>query len=139
MNGQSIIEEVRGRLEVSGLFNLSGGYYMSGMRPFNSNREDCVVSMNSGLDGQIQEGYLTVNVYVPDIPYSDGQYHCNTVRVGDIAAQMEQIPDVLNETSDVWFQPYAMVLTFPHWLHRSTAQKVRSCKLSTMLRHRFAT
>lgn len=112
MNGQSIIEEVRGRLEVCGLFNLSGGYYINGMRPFNSKNEDCIVSFFNGYDGQIQEGYVTINIYVNDLLYSDGQYHCDVVRTGDIAAQMEHIPDTLNQMSDVLFQPFSMIQTF---------------------------
>lgn len=46
---------------------ISGKIYKSGMRPFNSELEDIVVTFISGLSNQIQTGIVNVNSYVPDI------------------------------------------------------------------------
>lgn len=111
MNGQSVTEYVRGTLEVSGLLNVNGGYYARDMRPFNSSREDVVVSVMNAYDGQIQEGFVTINVYVPDVLYSDGQYHCDAVRTNDIASALEGVCDALNG-GEILFLPSVMAQTY---------------------------
>lgn len=52
---------------------ITGRVYRQGMRPRDSRKEDAVVIYTAGTAGQIQEGVVTVNVYVPDIdPRDDG-------------------------------------------------------------------
>lgn len=46
---------------------LSGKVYHSGLRPVGSRKEDAVVVFTSGQAGQIDEGTVTVIIYVPDI------------------------------------------------------------------------
>jgi len=46
---------------------INGGVYRQGMRPFNSGKEDIVISFLTGLDGQKQTGIVNINCYVPDI------------------------------------------------------------------------
>ena len=46
---------------------VSGGVYLQGTRPFDSRKEDAVVSFLTGTEGDVQTGALNVNVYVPDI------------------------------------------------------------------------
>lgn len=53
--------------------SLSGDIYRAGFRPRDSRLEDAVVTFTSGQAGQVQEGVVTVNIYVPDIdPYGNG-------------------------------------------------------------------
>lgn len=52
---------------------LSGGVYREGTRPKDSWLEDAVVIFTTGVPTQVQEGIVTVDIYVPDIdPYDDG-------------------------------------------------------------------
>lgn len=52
---------------------LSGDVYRKGNRPRDSRKEDAVVIFTAGLAGQIQEGTVTVDIYVPDTdPYGNG-------------------------------------------------------------------
>ena len=52
---------------------LSGGLYRQGLRPRNSKLEDCIVIFTTADAEQVQEGVVTLNVYVPDIyPYDNG-------------------------------------------------------------------
>lgn len=52
---------------------LSGGLYRQGTRPRDSRLEDCVVIFTTADAEQVQEGVVTLNVYVPDIyPYASG-------------------------------------------------------------------
>lgn len=46
---------------------INGSVYKSELRPVNSTKEDAVIIFSSGLDDQIQTGFVHVNIYVPDI------------------------------------------------------------------------
>lgn len=50
---------------------INGGVYKQETRPKNSTREDAVIIFSSGLDDQIQTGFVHVNIYVPDINNGD--------------------------------------------------------------------
>lgn len=58
--------------KVKGQLAITGQYYRDGMRPSENvaTSEDCLVIFKTGLDGDIQRGYITINVYVPDILFN---------------------------------------------------------------------
>lgn len=66
--------------------SISGSVYRDGMRPKNAKTEDAVVSFLTGTDGQIQQGYVLVHVYVPDIssPNGDGELVKNISRIKEL-------------------------------------------------------
>lgn len=49
--------------------SIGGNVYRDGTRPRNSKSEDAVVTFVAGLDGQIQDGVVVVNVFVPKKPF----------------------------------------------------------------------
>lgn len=52
---------------------VSGGVYLDGYRPRSSKEEDIIVSFTTGNAEQIQQGVVTITVFVPDIaPYENG-------------------------------------------------------------------
>lgn len=52
---------------------ISGVTYKEGTRPINSVKEDIVVNFLTGVDeDEFQEGFVNVNIYVPDIDNSGG-------------------------------------------------------------------
>lgn len=52
---------------------ISGEVYRKGYRPRNSQLEDAVVIFTTGLPTEIQEGVVTVQLFVPDIdPFDNG-------------------------------------------------------------------
>jgi len=52
---------------------VSGKVYKAGYRPRDSRDEDIVVTFTQSTAGQVQDGIVTVNIYVPDIdPYGNG-------------------------------------------------------------------
>jgi hypothetical protein len=54
---------------------ISGAVYRRGYRPRDSRLEDAVVAFTTGTPTEIQQGVVTVNIYVPDIdPYSNGVF-----------------------------------------------------------------
>lgn len=88
--------------------SISGRVYRDGMRPKNAKTEDIVVSFLTGTDGQIQQGYVLVHVYVPDIlsPNGDGELVKNISRikvlqsaVNDSLSNIEN-PEYLFEITD---------------------------------------
>lgn len=63
---------------------IAGTLYRSGDRPLNARTEDAVISFNTGVDGQFEEGFLTLNIYVPDMVKRDGRKGKNTVRCTEL-------------------------------------------------------
>ena len=49
--------------------SIGGKVYRDGTRPRNSKAEDAVVAFVAGVDGQIQDGVIVVNVFVPKKPF----------------------------------------------------------------------
>lgn len=70
--GGQVLNDVFKLLQESGLADFVSGSLYKNSRPFNSQLEDIVVSFKTGLDGQFQDGALTVNIYVPDIDNGSG-------------------------------------------------------------------
>lgn len=66
--GQQIEDDIFGFVKNSPLAALVTGLtYKFGMRPRNSTKEDIVVKFVTGLDGEIQDGVVVVNIFVPNI------------------------------------------------------------------------
>lgn len=76
-------------LQNSALSNeVSGRIYRKGYRPLNSQEEDIVVAFVTGFSGEIEEGVVVVNVYVPDI---DTFENGTMVENGARTAQIERL------------------------------------------------
>lgn len=86
--GSQIQGDVYALLRGSSLSQLiSGDVYRKGYRPRDSRKEDAVVIFTGGFADEIQEGVVTVNIYVPDIdPYRNGVLTEN----GDRTAELER-------------------------------------------------
>ena len=77
---EEIIDDVKRYLEGSVLANEISGIITDLDRPKNSKNEDVIVKLLSCDFGQIQQAYLNVNIYVPDIE-KDGQMVKNKPRL----------------------------------------------------------
>ncbi|MCM1079700.1 MAG: hypothetical protein NC344_10185 [Bacteroidales bacterium] len=71
--------------------SIGGGVYRKGMRPKDSDKEDCVVAFLSGMEGQLQSGEVYVHIYVP---YTSAG--CRSALIPDIA-RIEQLEVKLTE------------------------------------------
>lgn len=60
--------------------NKVNGVLRKTRRPLNSDKEDVVISVLANQNGEIQNSYVNVNVYVPD-QYRDNQYEENSARL----------------------------------------------------------
>lgn len=76
---------------------LLGGVYRPGMRPDDAKTEDLVIKFLAGIDEQVQSGVVIFNLYVPDIPYSDGRMVKDMNRIGEL---QELILDFVNNAGD---------------------------------------
>ena len=63
---------------------INGQTYRLGVRPLNSQKEDCVISFLTGLDGQYQTGVVNINIFVPMVKNNDNQYRKNFIRCDTI-------------------------------------------------------
>jgi hypothetical protein len=85
--GSQIEGDIFQLLRVSDLAKgLTGQVYRFGMRPRDSKLEDAVVIFTTGIPTQVEEGVVTINIYVPDIdPYGNGVL----TKDGERAEQLE--------------------------------------------------
>ena len=84
---------------------ISGKVYRRGTRPRGSRAEDAVVSFTAGSSDEISEGFVTVNIFVPDFA-SFG----NGVLVEDIA-RMEELEKLASEwVENLPVYPYQFAL-----------------------------
>jgi len=68
MNDIDIKDDVFNLLKNSELAkSLSGQICKTGVRPLNSTKEDCVISVLANQNGEIQRAVVNVNIYVPDV------------------------------------------------------------------------
>jgi hypothetical protein len=75
---------------------ISGKVYRRGYRPRDSRLEDVEVLFINGIPGQVEQGAVTLNIYVPDItPYNNGVYVEDGHRVAHIEALAAQWVDSL--------------------------------------------
>lgn len=68
---------------------VNGGIYRNGYRPRDSRNEDIIVTFVNGIPHQIEEGAVTVSIYVPDIVEDDSTY----VEDGRRTAELEAVAD----------------------------------------------
>lgn len=93
--GQQIITDMIGLLRQTNLpAKINGGIYRAGTRPRDSKAEDCVVIYTTADAEQFQQGVVTLNIYVPDIPNSG-----NGVMLED-SGRCEEIEGVCAEALD---------------------------------------
>lgn len=75
---------------------IGGLVYRDGTRPRNSKAEDAVVKFVAGLDGQIQDGVVVVNVFVPKKPFGT-----DTDPVKDIG-RIDTLEQLIRDWLDQW-------------------------------------
>ena len=70
---------------------ISGEIYRNGMRPRDSKAEDAVVTFVTGTIGDVQSGYVVVNIYVNDVdPWSNGVLVEDSARTEEIERAADQ-------------------------------------------------
>ena len=92
---------------------INGQTYRSGVRPLNSQKEDCVISFLTGLDGQYQTGVININIFVPLVKNNDNQYRKDFVRCD--AIEQDLMPIIENAKTDLRnyrLQLHQMIQTF---------------------------
>lgn len=62
-----IKDDIYAIIKSSSLLKKVTGTLSKTIRPENSNKEDIVISILANQNGQIQEAYVNVNIYVPDV------------------------------------------------------------------------
>lgn len=76
--------------------NISGQIRKS-LRPKDSTAEDIVISMLANENGEVQEAFVNVNVYVPDI-LIDGQAEENSSRLRELCTLCSELLEVQHGT-----------------------------------------
>lgn len=105
--GQQVEDDIYGLVNASSLLPLiSGAVYKFGMRPKDSQAEDAIVKFVTGLDGQIQEGVVVVNIYVPDFDvYEDGVMRKDITRCTELeVTAVEWVKSLTVAKSDYKFK-----------------------------------
>lgn len=76
---------------------IRGTVYRSEMRPADATDEDLIVKFLAGTDEQIQRGTVILNLYVPDINFTDGRKVADKKRIGEL---QEMIYDFIETCDD---------------------------------------
>lgn len=63
---------------------VRGGIYRAGYRPADSREEDIVVAFTAGLPGEIEEGSVTVRIFVPDVALPGGRAVADGARCAEL-------------------------------------------------------
>ena len=90
---------------------IKGDVYLDGTRPKDPRNEDAVIAFMTGLDGQIQTGAITINVYVPNIDNGSGVLVKDTARCKYLERKVDEILRSLKPT-DYHFSLGSIVRTF---------------------------
>jgi len=92
---------------------INGQTYRLGVRPLNSQKEDCVIAFLSGLDGEYQSGMFNINIFVPKVKNNDNQYMKNFVRCEAIeGALMPIIEEAKTALRNYKLTLHQMIQTF---------------------------
>ena len=92
---------------------INGQTYRNGVRPLNSQKEDCIISFLTGLDGQYQTGIININIFVPLVKNNDNQYRKDFVRCDAIEqALMPIIEEAETDLRNYRLQLHQMIQTF---------------------------
>lgn len=75
-----IKDDVYGILKGSALVKEVDGELSKRLRPLNSDREDIIISVLANQNGDIQEAYVNVNIYVRD-QFNGNQYEEDSKRL----------------------------------------------------------
>lgn len=111
--GGQVLDDVFKLLKESGLADFVSGELYKNSRPLNSQLEDIVVSFKTGLDGEIQEGAVTVNIWIPDIDNGSGEKIMNSARCTEIEAKAnDAIPHGVSPDHEYRFSLGNMIRTF---------------------------
>ncbi len=78
-----IKDDIYNHIKGSDLEKVVSGALSKTLRPAGSDDEDIVVSMLANVNGQIQQAFVNVNIYVADILIND-QYEENTIRLREL-------------------------------------------------------
>lgn len=133
--GNTIINQVYAVLKDSDLVkkSIGGKLYKRGTRPTDSAAEDAVIGFLSGTAEQVQEGFIVLNVYVPNLKTKAGNTMCNIARCQTIEQLLVGIPDLLTAHGNIQFKPSDMICTIeePEINQHFVSLKMRFKVLST--------
>lgn len=98
---EAVISDVYGLLAGSSLASAVGGdIFRDGERPADRSAEDIVIIFTTADAGQVQEGVVTLNIYIPDIdPFGDGTLVKDGARAEVIEQAAQTWADSLNGSS----------------------------------------
>lgn len=80
---------------------IRGTVYRSEMRPADATDEDLIVKFLAGTDEQIQRGTVILNLYVPDIDFTDGRKVADKKRIGELQELILDFIETCDDT-DYW-------------------------------------
>lgn len=88
--------------------DISGTVYKRGLRPLQNEQdthsEDAVIGVISGNAEEVQKGTCVINIYVPDILTTTGEYLENKNRTAVLAENIEVLPKKFrNNAKKVYF------------------------------------
>ncbi len=116
--GQQIEDDIYELLNNSSLPSvINGTVYKFGMRPKDSTLEDAIVKFVTGLNGDIQEGVVVVNIYIPDFDaYGDGVMRKDITRCTELEITANKwVETIIDKSIDYLFELQHTIYTEPEY------------------------
>lgn len=88
-----IKDDIYSFIKGSKLEKKVSGQLRKTLRPSNSDKEDIVISILANNNGQMQEAYVNVNIYVPDV-LRDNQAEENSSRLRTLCKESYELLEV---------------------------------------------
>ncbi len=88
-----IKDDLYTHIKGSELASMVTGTLSKTLRPAKSDKEDIVISMLANGNTQIQQAFVNVNIYVPDVLRND-QYEENTIRLRELCSAASELLEV---------------------------------------------
>jgi hypothetical protein len=113
---KEVLNDLRGLVVDSPLAAmLSGQVYMQGQRPRDSRKEDLILIFTAGTAEQVQSGFVTLNIFVPDISiYEDGTLTEDNRRTQQVETVAQEWVDTLTAAnSDYLWRLHGIIDTHP--------------------------
>ena len=88
-----IKDDIYSHIKGSDLAGMVTGKLSKTLRPAKSDNEDIVISMLANVNSDIQQAFVNVNIYVPDV-LRDDQYEEDTIRLRELCKVSKNLLEV---------------------------------------------
>lgn len=108
--------------------SINGSIYFEGTRPKDSQKEDAILVYTQGTSRQVEQGTITILVFIPDLPQQGGHTAPNLKRILEIERKSAEWIQTLRGAKSGRYL-FRLVQAIAHYPQPETKQHFVSVKL----------